>query len=85
MGVSFLKFGGSNSQVRGLGNVYVWGLVFLRLEVKDSYVWGLVFLRLGFFLLRIGVSNSFVWGLDIHTFGGLFSYVSGLGILTCWG
>ena len=39
--------------LNGVSKSYVWGLDFLRLEVRYSYVWGLVFLRLG-------VSNSYV-------------------------
>ena len=51
------------SYVWGLGIFYVWELVFLRFEFRESYVWGLVF-------LRFVVSNSYLWGLRILTFEG---------------
>ena len=38
-----------------VSNFYVWGLVFVRLEVKHSYFWGLDFLGLGVSLLTFGV------------------------------
>ena len=44
--------------------------VFLRLGVRDIYVLGLVFLRLGVVVLTFRGSNSYVWGLGIFTFGG---------------
>ena len=55
-----------------------WSEGFLRLGVRDSYVEGLVFLRLGvrdFFgskvsFLKFGGSFSYVWGLVILTFVG---------------
>ena len=59
----------------GVGNSYVWGLVFLRLGVRNSFVWGLDFLRLG-------VSNSYVWGLELLCLGVRNFYVLGSVILT---
>ena len=42
---------------------YVWGLVFLRLDVRYSYVWGFVFLLLG-------VSNFYGLEVSFLTFEG---------------
>ena len=63
LSVSFLTFGG----YRFLRWVVSF---FLRLGVRDIYVLGLVFLRLGVVVLTFRGSNSYVWGLGISTFGG---------------
>ena len=62
----------------GLEILNVWGLVFLRLGVRDSYVWGLDFLRLEVSFLTFDDKETL-------TFGGLLSHPGGLVILTFGG
>ena len=64
----------------GVRHSSVWGLVFLRLKVRNSYVWKLRILTFGvsnsyvwgLVFLRSGVTNSYVWELRILTFGASF-------------
>ena len=67
LGLVILTFGGYILLRLWVSNSYVFGLHFLRLKVGNFYAWVLDFFRLG-------VSSSY--------FGGKFSYVYGLVILT---
>ena len=53
----------------GVSHSYVWGLLFLRLWVRDSYFLEFVFLLLVVSFVTFVVNHSYIWGLGILTFG----------------